>query len=466
MLNILKKSMQRDPISKYVNADKHLIKNLTAFDLTLLGVGTVVGAGIFILPGHEAFNHAGPAVAVAFLFAAILSGISGMSFAEFSSVMPVAGSAYTFGNVIYGKLIGWILGWSLIAEYFLAVPAVATGFSSYFVDLLKIFNIHVPTAIQVGPAEGGVVNIIAMLIILISALIIARGARTSKKVENAMVILQVTIIILFIICGLFFINPHNYQPFYPKQFHTGLFGLGGIFSATASVFFAFLGFDALASTAAEVKNPKRNMPRGILFTVGIVAVLYVAFSVVMTGVANYKLLGVDSPAAKALEIVHMPQLSAIITSGALIGMFTTIFAMLLASSRLAYSFGRDGLLPTFLAKLTGGNHVPLNALLVAGLVESVLAGFVPLSTLAGLINAGTLLAFTFINFGVILLRHRKDISTEGGFKVPLYPIIPLVGAISSFFFFTQLPKETLELFVVWFIIGILWYFIYGIRHEK
>jgi len=294
---------------------------------------------------------------------------------------------------------------------------------------------------------------------------LSRGLNASKKIENGAVILKVAILVLFIVGGSFFIKHTNYVPFYPKEFQTGIGGLGGLSAATASIIFAFLGFDTIAAHAAEVKNPQKTMARGIIGTVIISALLYVLFSIVLTGIVNYKKLGVDDPAAFALQSIHQTQFAVVITVGALIGMFTAILALIYASSRLTYSFGRDGLLPRSLGKISAGSHLPVNALILAIIIESIFAGLIPLNTLANLINAGTLLAFMFINFGILILRRRKDLSHDG-FKVPGYPVIPFIAGVISFILLTQLPSETLELFAVWVLIGIIWYFAYGIHHSK
>ncbi|ADG40497.1 MULTISPECIES: APC family permease [Leuconostoc] len=464
-MSIFSRAFKRESVDSYIQADSHMTRVLTTRDLIGLGVGTVIGTGIFILPGHEAAQNAGPAVSVAFLIAAIFSGLSGMAFAEFSSAMPVAGSAYSYGTVVYGEIIGWLLGWSLILEYFLAVSAIATGFSAYLNNLLITFGIHIPKSLLAGPMEGGIVNLFAVLIILLVTVILSRGLNASKKIENGAVILKVVILALFIIGGSFFIKHTNYVPFYPKEFHSGFGGLNGIWAATASIIFAFLGFDTIAAHAAEVKNPQKTMARGIIGTVIISALLYVLFSIVLTGIVNYKKLGVDDPAAFALQAIHQTQFSVVITVGALVGMFTAILALVYASSRLTYSFGRDGLLPRGLGKISGGSRLPVNALILAVIVESIFAGLIPLNTLASLINAGTLLAFMFINFGILILRRRKDLSHDG-FKVPGYPLVPLVAGVISLLLITKLPVETLELFSVWLVLGIIWYFAYGIRHSK
>ncbi|WEV54757.1 amino acid permease [Leuconostocaceae bacterium ESL0723] len=463
-MNIIKRAFQRESVEGYLTKDSRMQRELSTKDLIGLGVGTVIGTGIFILPGHAAAQHAGPAVSVAFLIAAIFSGMAAMAFAEFSSAMPVAGSAYSYGSVVYGEVIGWILGWSLILEYFLAVSAIATGFSAYLNNLLAIFNLSLPAALQNGPMEGGVVNLLAILVIFVVFLIIRRGLNASKKIENSAVIIKVGILVAFIVAGSFFIKTNNYVPFYPKEFRTGFLGSDGIRAATASVIFAFLGFDTVAAHAAEVKNPTKTMARGLISTVVISAVLYTLFAIVLTGIVSYKKLGVDDPAAFALQAVHQTQFSVVITVGALIGTFTAILALIYASSRLAYSFGRDGLLPKYLGHVDPKTKLPMRAIVVAAVVEAVFAGFIPLSVLANLVNIGTLVAFLFISVGVVILRQRKDLAHDG-FKVPGYPVIPVLTALISLYLIFSLAPQTLEMYAIWVVLGLILYFAYGIRHS-
>ncbi|MCO0832657.1 amino acid permease [Fructobacillus sp. W13] len=463
-MHILKRAFAKESVSGYLEKDGRMARVLSTKDLIGLGVGTVIGSGIFILPGHEAANHAGPAVAISFFLAALFSGVCGMAFAEFSSAMPVAGSAYSYGSVIYGEIIGWILGWSLILEYFLAVSAISTGFSAYLNSLLHVVGLGLPAYLTAGPLEGGVINLLAVLVILVATFILFAGLSQSKKVENAGVVLKIAIILAFVIGGLFFIKPENYADFYPKQFHSGAFGLGGITAATAAIIFSFLGFDTIAAHAAEVKNPTKTMSRGILGTVVISSTLYTLFAIVLTGIVNYKQLGVDDPAAFALQAIKQTQFSVVITIGALIGMFTAVLALIFASSRLAYSFGRDGLMPKTLGKVNE-KHLPKNAIILAVFVEAFLAGLVPLSTLTNLINIGTLTAFFFITLGVLFLRKRKDLKHDG-FKMPLYPVLPALIALISLFLISQLSLETFKLYSIWVIIGLVWYFLYGIKHSS
>ncbi|MCO0832011.1 amino acid permease [Fructobacillus sp. W13] len=457
---------KKESVASFMQSDSKLKKTLRTKDLIGLGIGAVIGTGIFILPGHEAASHAGPAVAIAFLLAALVSGLVGMAYAEFSSAMPVAGSAYSFGSVVFGEIIGWILGWALILEYFLAVSAEATGFAAYFNDnLLTAVGIHLPKALQAGPMEGGVVNITAVAIVLIIAAIIMKGSAISTKVENFAVVVKVAVIILFIAVGFFYIKTDNYVPFYPEQFHGAPFGMGGILTAAATVFFAFIGFDALAANSAETINPGKTVVRGVLGTVAIAVVLYVTFSFVLTGIVNYKQLGVDDPAAFALQVIHLNAFNKLITVGALFGIFTAMMTMFIGGSRLVYALGRDGLLPKAMGTVSEKYHVPEKAIIVATIVQAFFAGMVPLSQLASLINAGTLIAFAFISFGVIKLRRRKDIQNDG-FKMPWYPFLPIVAGSCAVGFIFMLPAVTQISVTIWLAIGIVFYFVYGVHHSK
>ncbi len=462
----MKNVFKKESVSTYLKADSRLTKSLGAKDLLALGIGAVIGTGIFILPGHEAALHAGPAVAVAFLIAALVSGVVGMAYAEFSSAMPVAGSAYSFGAVIYGEIIGWILGWALILEYFLTVSAEAVGFASYFNNnILGALGVHLPKFLATGPLEGGGINISATLIVLLIAVIISHGASLSKKVENVAVLVKVVIIILFIVVGIFYIKKSNYVPFYPKEFHTKPFGLGGISTAAATVFFAFVGFDALAANSAETIDPKKDMVKGILGTVVVAVILYVGFSLVLTGIVNYKDLNVDDPAAYALKYIHLDTWNKLITIGALVGIFTSLLTMFFGGSRLVYALGRDGLLPEKMGEVDEKFSVPKNAILVATVVQAFFAGLVPLTELTSLINAGTLLAFIFISFGIIPLRKRKDILNDG-FKMPWYPVLPIFAGLASMYFLFMLPAISKLSVGIWITIGIVVYLVYGLKHSK
>ncbi|MFZ2352899.1 amino acid permease [Paucilactobacillus nenjiangensis] len=455
------KFLRKESLDRYLESDRHFAKTLSAFDLIALGIGAVIGTGIFILPGTVAATTSGPGIILSFFFSAIVCALAAMCYAEFSSALPVAGSAYSYGNLVMGEIIGWILGWALILEYMLAVAAVSTGWAAYFNSFIEGFGLHVPKAISgsFDPAHGTYVNLVAVLIVVAISFLLSRGMSTSMKINNWAVIIKIAIILIFIVVGIFFVKPHNWHPFLPYK-------MSGVFQGAATVFFAYLGFDAVSSSAAEVKNPKRNMPIGIIGTLLVATILYMAVSVVLTGMVKYTHLDVANPVAFAMQVAHQDWAAGVISIGALIGMFTMMVTMIYSSSRLVYSIGRDGLLPTFLNKITEKHKIPLNALIAVTIIIAFMGGLVPLDQLTSLVNIGTLLAFTFVSFGIIPLRRRKDIKNEGGFKVPWYPVLPIVSGLACIAMLTQLQLETWVGAGIWFLIGLVIYFAYGFRHSK
>ncbi|MBX4173168.1 APC family permease [Weissella viridescens] len=463
-MGLLNRVFKKESIANYMQSDEHLTKTLSAKDLLGLGVGAVIGTGIFILPGTVAATTAGPAVVISFIIAALISGLVAMAYSEMASALPVAGSAYSYGNIIFGEIIGWILGWALILEYFLAVAAVATSWSAYFANLVApIFKMPKAISGPFNPAGGTYINLIAVVVLLVLGILLYGGMKESKRLQNGMVLLKIAIILLFIGVGIFYIKSGNYHPFVPAR-SNGAFGIHGILTGASMVFFAFLGFDALSSSAAEVKNPKRNIPIGIFGTLIIAAILYALVAFVLTGMVNYKQLNVADPVAFALQMVGKNGVAFVVTIGALVGMFTMMYTMLYASSRLVYAIGRDGLLPGHLGKLNKKGE-PSRALLIATIVVMIFGGLVPLDRLVALVNIGTLLAFIVVSLGIIPLRKRKDLN-HTGYKMPFYPVLPLISAGFSFFLMTQLQVDTLVAAAVWFAIGIVIYLAYGVKHSK
>ncbi|SCB84755.1 APC family permease [Weissella bombi] len=463
-MGMWQRMFKKESLDTYMSSDENFEKTLNAKDLMALGIGAVIGSGIFVLPGTVAATTTGPAIIFSFILAALVSSLVAMAYSEMSTAMPVAGSAYSYGNVIFGEVIGWVLGWALILEYMLSVSAVSTGWSAYFANLISPL-VKIPTALSgaFDPAHGTYINIVAVVIVLLVGLLLRGGMRQSKRVENAMVVLKLVIILAFIVIGFFFIKSSNYHPLIPERIN-GAFGWQGIITGTSMVFFAFLGFDALSSSAAEVKNPKRNMPIGIIGTLIVAAILYGAMGLVLTGMVHYSKLNVADPAAFALQQVGQNWASLIITIGALIGMATMMYTMTYAASRLIYAVGRDGLLPGGVGKVNKHGN-PNRALAVATIVIAIFSGLVPLDKLVDLVNVGTLLAFVVVSIGILPLRHRKDVNHDG-YKMPGYPVMPIVSALLSGFLITQLHAETLIAAGIWFIIGIVLYMTYGIRHSR
>ena len=409
------------------SGDVQLKQTLGAFDLVLLGVGAIVGTGIFILPGTVAASNSGPAIVFSFIIAAIVCALAGLCYSEFSSSIPVTGSAYTYGYIVFGELVGWLVGWALLLEYGLAAASVATGWSSYLSAFLEGFNITIPKAISgpFNPADGTYVNVPAIAIVLAIALLLTRGIQESAKLNKIMVFIKVGVILLFIGVGIFYVEPANWQPFMP-------FGINGVMSGAAIVFFAYLGFDAVSAAAEEVKNPQRNLPIGIIGSLLICTLLYIAVSLVLTGMVSYTRLNVSDPVSFAMQLVHLDWVAGVISLGAVVGMVTVILVMLYGGTRLLYAFGRDGLLPQSMSELNKKYNTPVKNTWTFAVLVAICAGIVPLSKLAELVSMGTLIAFTIVSIGVIYLRKDKSIPT-GGFKVPFFPVLPICSLYYVYF---------------------------------
>lgn len=460
-MSLLSKVNRKTSLSKFIDRDENLKRTINTKDLIMMGIGAVIGTGIFILPGTVAATTAGPGIILSFVLATIVCSLCAMCYAEFSSSLPIAGSAYSFGNVIFGELTGWIIGWGLILEYMLSVATVASGWSAYLQSFLRSFGIVIPKAISANynPSKGTYVDIIAILIVVFISWILTNNVKSSTKLNDIMVLVKIAIIIIFVVAGIFFVKPGNWNPFLP-------FGVHGIFKGASLVFFAYLGFDVIASSAGEVKKPDRTMPIGIIGTLLICTILYILVSIVLTGIVPYTDLNVSDPVTYALQIIHLDKLGVLISLGALAGMFTMMINMIYSSSRLIYSIGRDGLLPQKLSKINKKNNVPKRSIIFVTIIIAFMGGLVSLDKLASLVNIGTLIAFTFMSIGIIPLRKRKDINNSNGFKVPFYPILPIISTLACIYLLTQLSLETWLTAIVWFIIGLVIYFGYGIKHSR
>lgn len=452
---------RKESLERYLQQDQRLAKTLTAKDLIALGVGAVIGTGIFILPGTIAALHSGPAITLSFMIAAVVCAVAAMCYAEFSSALPVAGSAYSYGNIIFGELIGWLLGWTLFLEYMLSVAAVSTGWSAYFVSFIEGFGVHIPKAItgSFDPAHGTYINLFAVLIVTLISVLLMSGTRSSTRINNLMVMIKIGVVLLFLVVGIFYVKSSNWQPFMP-------FGVSGVFKGASLVFFAYLGFDCVSASAAEVKNPQKNLPIGIIGTLVICTLLYILVAFVLTGMVSYRELNVANPVAFALQVVHQNWFAGLLSLGALAGMFTMMLTMTYSSSRLVYSIGRDGLLPKMLGKIETRHQTPINSVRVVTVIIATLGGLVSLDQLTNLVNIGTLIAFFFMSIGVIPLRKRKDIPNKDGFKVPLYPWLPLLSGLLCLFMLFELPAVTWMAAGIWFILGLIIYFSYGLKHSR
>ncbi|WP_308639680.1 amino acid permease [Paenibacillus silvisoli] len=437
-----------------------LKKALGAFDLTMLGVGAVIGTGIFVLTGVAAAKYAGPALVISFILAGLACVFTALCYAEFASSVPVSGSAYTYSYAVFGEFIAWILGWALILEYGLASSAVASGWSGYLQGLLDGFGIKLPQALSgaFNPGDGTYVDLPAMLIIFLITLVLTRGVKESARMNMVMVIIKVAVVLLFIGVGVWYVKPENWTPFMP-------FGFDGVAAGAATIFFAYIGFDAVSTAAEEVKQPQRDMPIGIIASLLICTALYIIVSLILTGIVPYKELDVSNPVSFALDYIGQDWVAGFISVGAITGITTVLLVLLFGQTRLFFAMSRDGLLPKALSTVNEKRQTPMVGSWVTAVLGGTFAGFVPLHRLAELTNIGTLFAFLVVSLGVIVLRKTQP-DLKRGFRVPLVPLIPILGAISCAYLMLQLKAFTWVCFGIWLSIGLIIYFAYGYRHSE
>lgn len=469
MKKLIKRLFLKQNPRVYEEKDAQLTPSLRTRDLIGLGTGMVVGTAIFTLPGIVAADHTGPAVPLAFIVAAIGAGLSALAYAETSSVLPFAGSAFSWINVLFGEFFGWIAGWALLAEYFISVAFVASGWSAYMQGFLGSFGIKLPHALTGGfdPHTGSYIDILAAFAILIVGILISRGVRQVSRIENIIVSVKLLVILMFIVVGATAIHPQNYVPFLPAhQPGTTFGGWQGILAGTAQIFIAYVGFDAIAANTAETINPQKTMPRGLIGTLLLGTGFFIAVSLVLVGMFKYSRYANNAePAAWALRQSGHYITANLLSVVAIVGIFSALIAILLASSRLIYAFGRDGLLPKSLGQIDD-KHVPNHALWMITFLAMILGSVFPFTFLATLVSAGTLVAFIFVSLGIYALRPREGVDLpEAQFKMPLYPVLPAISAIFSAVIFWGLNTDAKILMVGWFVIGLLIYFIYGIRHS-
>ncbi|MQB78545.1 amino acid permease [Lactobacillus reuteri] len=469
MKKLIKRLFLKQNPRVYEEKDAQLTPSLRTRDLIGLGTGMVVGTAIFTLPGIVAAEHTGPAVPLAFIVAAIGAGLSALAYAETSSVLPFAGSAFSWINVLFGEFFGWIAGWALLAEYFISVAFVASGWSAYMQGFLGSFGIKLPHALTGGfdPHTGSYIDILAAFAILIVGVLISRGVHQVSRIENIIVSVKLLVILMFIVVGVTAIHPQNYVPFLPAhQPGTTFGGWQGILAGTAQIFIAYVGFDAIAANTAETINPQKTMPRGLIGTLLLGTGFFIAVSLVLVGMFKYSRYANNAePAAWALRQSGHYITANLLSVVAIVGIFSALIAILLASSRLIYAFGRDGLLSKSLGQIDD-KHVPNHALWMITFLAMILGSVFPFTFLATLVSAGTLVAFIFVSLGIYALRPREGVDLpEAQFKMPLYPVLPAISAIFSAVIFWGLNTDAKILMVGWFVIGLLIYFIYGIRHS-
>lgn len=433
--------------------DFGLKKCLTALDLTLLGIGAIIGAGIFILTGIVAATKAGPGIVLSFVFAGAACACSALSYAELAAALGGCGSAYSYAYVGFGEIMAWIIGWDLLLEYGISCPTVAIGWSAYANNLINAFGWHLSPHLLKGPFEQGDFNLLAMCIMLLITILLAVGVKHSARFNRWVVFIKLAVIFIFSVLAAKHLQLTNLQPFLP-------FGFKGVVEGAAIIFFAYIGFDAVSTAAEETINPQRNLPRGIIASLIICTVIYIVVSLLLTGMVPYTALNVSSPVAHALLLYGYQFAAGIVAVGAVAGLTTVILVMYYGFTRVFLAMARDGLLPKTLAELNPVTKTPVRIILIFGVIMMVIAGILPIHEAAELVNIGTLAAFTIVCIGVIVLRHtRPDLPRP--FKMPWSPVIPLLGAILSFYLMLNLSVTTWSRFFIWMIIGMFLYFGYG-----
>ena len=433
--------------------DKTLKRSIGPAGLTIMGVGGIIGAGIFIVTG-VASAASGPALMLSFIVAAIACTFTALCYAEFASMIPIAGSVYTYTYITMGEIWAWIMGWIMILQYLIASAAVAIGWSSYVVAFLTSLGIALPAVIS-GPfgMQGSLINLPAVIIIIILTGVLVRGAQESARVNAVIVFIKIAVILLFITIGINYINPANYHPFMP-------FGINGIFTGAAMVFFAYLGFDAVASAAEETKDPGRTIPIGIIGSLIISSILYIAVAAIMTGMVPFNLLNNVSPVAYALQYVGVKWAFTVITIGAIAGLTTVVLVNMFSKARIIFAMSRDGLLPKIFSSVNKDCKAPVASIVLVGGMAALIAAFFSLDSIFELVNVGALSAFMFLALSVIILRRQQP-DMKRAFKCPLVPTIPILSIIFCLALISQLKVHIIQIFIVWLVLGVIVYFTYG-----
>lgn len=466
-------------IAESSDSEKGLKKTLGTGALIALGIGAIIGAGLFSITGVAAANQAGPAITISFVVAALGCAFAGLCYAEFASMIPVAGSAYTYSYATMGEFIAWIIGWDLVLEYAVGAATVSISWSKYLVKFLEGFDVHLPTFLTAGPWDNGLINLPAVFIVVLMSLLLIKGTSESARVNNIIVLLKVSVVVVFIFLGWKYIDSANYVPYLPDNTGTfGEFGFSGVIRAAAIVFFAYIGFDAVSTAAQEAKNPKRSMPWGILGSLAICTVLYILFAHVMTGVTNYtSFAGQEGIAPVAVAIEHMgqpdasgtiqpdyPWLNRAIIVAILAGYSSVILVMLLGQSRVFFSMSKDGLLPPVFHRVHPRFRTPAKSNLLFMLFVSLFAAFVPARVVGEMTSIGTLFAFILVCIGVWVLRVKQP-EAPRAFKTPLVPLVPILGVFTCLFMMVFLPLDTWIRLLVWMVIGFDVYLFYGMKHS-
>ncbi len=491
-----------DQLIKESESDHGLKRTLSSTNLIALGIGAIIGAGIFVLSGQAAANYAGPAIVISFIISGLACLLAGLCYAEFASMLPISGSAYTYSYATMGEFIAWIIGWDLILEYLFAASTVAVGWSGYMVSFLNDVGVHIPVEYTIAygakmiqlPGEGwkeltdvlakavsakgidistlpqatGIFNLPAVIIVVLITSILIRGIRESATFNNVMVIIKLAVILLFIIVGFIFVNIENWEPFIPKNTGDfGHFGWSGILRGAGVIFFAYIGFDAVSTAAQEAKNPQKDMPKGIIGSLSISTILYILVALVLTGIVSYTLLNVPDPIALAVNAMgdSMFWFRPIIKLAAIAGLTSVILVMLMGQPRIFYSMSNDGLLPPIFKKVHRKYKTPYVSSIITGIVACFVAGLTPIRILGELVSIGTLLAFVIVCIGIIFLRYNRP-DLKRPFRTPWVPFVPILGALVCILQMVFLPHDTWMRLIYWLILGIVIYFSYGYWHSR
>lgn len=435
-------------------------RDLKTVDLIMLGIGAIIGTGIFVITGVAAASYAGPALILSFGVAAFVIILTGLCFAEFSSRVPVVGGPYAYMYVVFGEFTAWMVGWLMICEFFLAVSSVASGWSGYVHGFLNGLGIQLPLAITAAynPDKGTYVDLIAMLVVLLVTYWVSLEAKKALRLNNMMVFVKFAIIALFIIVGIFYVKPANWQPFMP-------FGFSGVMNGAALVFFAFLGFDAVSMAAEEVKNPQKDIPKGIIGSILIATVLYIIVTLILTGIVPFTELGVKDPVAFAMRFVNHGGVASIISVGAILTLLTVTISMMYALARMLYAISKDGLLPKFMSKIDEKHRTPKQATYVAGVCAMIFAGVVPMELLAEFTNIVSLMYLMMMTLGIIQLRRKSGPPAADQFKMPWVPFLPILSVVCCIALMLQLSGTTWVIFGCALLIGVAIYFGYGYKHS-
>lgn len=455
--------LRRKPIGQVdedTPSDERLSRHLGLWQLTAIGVGGIIGAGIFSLAGSVANKTTGPSVLISFLIAGVASAAAALCYAEFASMVPKAGSAYTYGYVSLGELAGWFIGWDLLLEYIAVAAVVAIGVAGYFKFLMEQVDITLPEWMLGAPGtgDGHVVDVFAMIFCLGTAWVLSRGIRSVGRFETVTVGIKVALVLLIIVLGVFHIDSANYTPYFP-------YGASAVWTGAATVFFAVFGYDAMSTAAEESVDGKKHLPKAILYSLAIAMVLYVLATLVLTGMQKYTDISPTSGFSTAFKAVGMPGVANIIAIGAIVGIVTVVLTFMLGVTRVWYAMSRDGLLPEWFAKTHPERKVPTRVTWIVGIGSAVLAGLLPINTVAELTNIGILMAFIVVSIAVIVLRYTRP-DEPRGFKVPLMPVVPIIGIGFSVYLIWSLPVETWLRFGAWLVVGLVIYFGYSRTHSK